>query len=105
MGAGVLAGHATASRRTATLWNGLLTTAFRVGRRDAAVGNTRFPMSILRRPGSRRLRRASATARRLYDIDISSMNLRHHWNASSRTSAADVSDLPSVIHSSQACAV
>ena len=41
----------------------------------------------------------------LYGIDISSMNLRHHWNASSRTSAADVSDLPSVIHSSEACAV
>src|SRR5262249_33756885 len=41
----------------------------------------------------------------LYSIDISSMNLRHHWNASSRTSTADVSDLPSVIHSSEACAV
>jgi hypothetical protein len=43
--------------------------------------------------------------RQAYDIDISSMNLRHHWNESSRTSAADVSDLPSVIHSSEACAV
>src|SRR2546421_2905591 len=42
---------------------------------------------------------------RPYDIDISSMNLRHHWNASSRISTADVSDLPSVIHSSEACAV
>jgi hypothetical protein len=40
-----------------------------------------------------------------YDIDISSMNLRHHWNPCSRTSAANVSDLPSVIHSSEACTV
>src|SRR5215467_12083105 len=42
---------------------------------------------------------------RLYDVDISLKNLRHHWNACSRTSAAGVSDLPSVIHSSAACAV
>jgi hypothetical protein len=42
---------------------------------------------------------------RLYDVDISLRNLRHHWNACSRTSAAGVSDLPSVIHSSAACAV
>src|SRR5262249_21750147 len=41
---------------------------------------------------------------RLYDIGISLKNLRHHWNARSRTSAAGVSDLPSVIHSSAACA-
>src|SRR5262245_35769473 len=32
-------------------------------------------------------------------------DLRHHWNACSRTSVAGVSDLPSVIHSSAACAV
>jgi hypothetical protein len=42
---------------------------------------------------------------RLYGIDISLMNLRHHWNACSRTSAAGVSDLPSVIQSSADCAV
>jgi len=34
---------------------------------------------------------------RLYDTDISLKSLRHHWNACSRTSAAGVSDLPSVI--------
>ena len=42
---------------------------------------------------------------RHYDVDISLKNLRHHWNACSRTSVAGVSDLPSVIHSSAACAV
>src|SRR5262249_44409542 len=42
---------------------------------------------------------------RHYDVDISLKNLRHHWNACSRTSAAGVSGLPSVIHSSAACAV
>jgi hypothetical protein len=40
-----------------------------------------------------------------YDIDISLMNWRHHRNAFSRVSAANVSDLPSVIHSSEAWAV
>ena len=40
-----------------------------------------------------------------YDVDISLRNLRHHWNVCSRTSAAGVSDVPSVIHSSAACAV
>src|SRR5215472_10882222 len=50
-------------------------------------------------------RRGGGGKHRLYNADISSKNLRHHWNACSRTSAADVSDLPSVIHSSAACAV
>jgi len=40
-----------------------------------------------------------------YDIDSSSMNLLHHRNAFSRVSAVNVSDLPSVIHSSEAWAV
>src|SRR5262245_37419309 len=48
---------------------------------------------------------AAGESHRLYNVDISSKNLRHHWNACSRTSAAGVSDLPSVIHSSAACAV
>jgi hypothetical protein len=50
-------------------------------------------------------RRRGGGKHRHYDVDISSKNLRHHWNACSRTSAAGVSDLPSVIHSSAACAV
>src|SRR5215467_1914293 len=50
-------------------------------------------------------RRGGGGKHRLYNVDISSKNLRHHWNACSRTSVAGVSDLPSVIHSSAACAV
>src|SRR5262245_5091193 len=47
-------------------------------------------------------RRGGGGTHRLYNVDISSKNLRHHWNACSRTSVAGVSDLPSVIHSSAA---
>jgi len=43
-------------------------------------------------------RRGGGGKHRLYDVDISLKNLRHHWNACSRTSVVGVSDLPSVIH-------
>src|SRR5262249_6771799 len=57
------------------------------------------------RPHHAARRRRGGGKHRHYDVDISSKNLRHHWNACSRTSAAGVSDLPSVIQSSAACAV
>src|SRR5215470_19356234 len=38
-------------------------------------------------------RRGGRGKHRLYNVDISSKNLRHHWNACSRTSVAGVSNL------------
>ena len=76
-------------------------TAAARARRRTAIADARGRHGRLRQE----LAAGGVTARQLYDIDISSMNLRHHWNVFSRISAAGVSELPSVIHSSDACAV
>jgi len=76
-------------------------TAAARARRRTAIADARGRHGRLRQE----LAAGGVTARQLYDIDISSMNLRHDWNVFSRISAAGVSEPPSVIHSSEACAV